>query len=78
VYHMYVCRMFIKPMCPHSGIIHLTLNCEMHGFRIVQHILDSLIMTIVVCYLVSRSRVSFILNFGNVTLLFSGTTILYV
>jgi hypothetical protein len=36
-----------------SGMMHLTLTCEMHGSLIVHHILDSLRMMTVACHLVS-------------------------
>jgi hypothetical protein len=39
----------------HSGIMHLTLTCEMCGSRIVQRILNILRITTVACYLVSAS-----------------------
>jgi hypothetical protein len=58
-----------------SGMMHLTLTYEMCGFRIVHRILDSLRMTIVACYLVFGSCVSFVHDFSSVTLLFSGTPI---
>jgi hypothetical protein len=35
------------------GMMHLTWTCEMRGSQIVLHILDSLRMVTVVCYLVS-------------------------
>jgi hypothetical protein len=57
-----------------SGTMHLTLTCEMRGSRIVQRILDSMRMSIIVFYLVSVF-VSFIHDFGSVTLLFSDTSI---
>jgi hypothetical protein len=37
----------------HSGMMHLTWTYEMRGSQIVQHILDSLRMATVACYLVS-------------------------
>jgi hypothetical protein len=55
--------------------MHLTLTCEMHGFQIVQHILDNLRMMIIVCYLVSGPCVCFVRDFDSVTLLFSSTSV---
>jgi hypothetical protein len=43
--------------------------------RMVQCILDSERIMIVVCYLMSGSCVSFIRDFGSVTLLFSNTLV---
>jgi hypothetical protein len=37
--------------------MHLTLSCEVHRSRIVQHILDSLRMVTSVCYLVTLALV---------------------
>jgi hypothetical protein len=39
----------------HSGIMHLTLTCEMCGSRIVQRILNILRIATVACYVVSAS-----------------------
>jgi hypothetical protein len=41
----------------HSGMMHLTLSCEVHHSRIVQCILDSLRMVASVCYLVTLAFV---------------------
>jgi hypothetical protein len=54
-------------------MMHLTLTCEMYGSWIVQHILNSLRMAIITCYLLSGSRVSFVCHFGSITLMLSGT-----
>jgi hypothetical protein len=62
----------------HSGMMHLTLTCEMRGSFIVQRILDNLRIMTIACYLVSGTHISFFLDFGIVTLLFSGTSILGV
>jgi hypothetical protein len=59
-----------------SATMHLILTREMRGSQIVQRNLDSIRMMIVTCYLVSGTYVSFVRDFGSVTLLFSGTPIL--
>jgi hypothetical protein len=61
-----------------SGTMHLTLTCEMHDSRIVQRILDNPRIATIAYYLVSGSCVSFIHDFGSVTLLFYATPILDV
>jgi hypothetical protein len=61
------------------GTRHLIWTCEMHGSWIVQRILDILRMTTVVCYLMFVCVcVSFVRDFGSVTLLLSVTSILGV
>jgi hypothetical protein len=67
------CSTCSKPM-HHSGTMHLTWTCEMRGSWIVQHILDNLRMTTIVYFLMSVF-VSFIHDFGSITLLFSNTLI---
>jgi hypothetical protein len=62
----------------HSRTMHPPITYEMHGFQIVQHILNSLRMAIIVIYLMFNSCVSIIHDFSSVTLLFSGTLILDV
>jgi hypothetical protein len=62
----------------HWGKMHLTLTCEIRDSQIIQHVLDSLRIATVTCYLVSDSRVFFFHDFSSVTLLFSDTLILVV
>jgi hypothetical protein len=72
-----VARVRVANLCvSRSATMHLILTREMRGSQIVQRNLDSIRMMIVTCYLVSGTYVSFVRDFGSVTLLFSGTPIL--
>jgi hypothetical protein len=70
-----MCRTCSEPMRHLFGNDASHITCEMRCSRIFQHILDSLRMVTVACYLVSGSCVSFIRDFGSITMLFSGTLI---
>jgi hypothetical protein len=51
------------------------MKCLLTLLRRVKHILDSLRIATIVCYLMSGSCVSFVRDFDSVTLLFSNTPI---